>query len=214
MAAHLLTEPEKRAIAGAIQKAEATTSGEIVFAIQDASAHYYHATLQAALAGMFLAVVVYLSIPIEHRIDIVLWIELVALALSYALFARTPWRRWFISFHEMDARVHEAALMEFYRSGLYKTKESNGVLIYLSCLERRVVVLGDRGIHEKMGDEHWVDVRDKIICGIRQKRACDGICDAVAACGRALGEHFPHRADDINELPDQVIERKLHSDNP
>ncbi len=213
MAANLLAESEKSAIADAIQKAEATTSGEIVFALQDASAHYYHATLQAALAGMFLAVAVYLSIPIEHRIDIMLWIELVALALSYALFAHIPCRRWFISFHEMNARVHEAALMEFYRSGLYRTKESNGVLIYLSLFERRVVVLGDRGIHEKMGDEHWVEVRDKIINGIRQKRACEGICDAVAACGRALADHFPHRADDVNELPDRVIDRRLRPDN-
>jgi putative membrane protein len=107
----------------------------------------------------------------------------------------------------MEECVHDAAFREFYAGGLYRTRESNAVLIYLSNLERRVVVLGDKGIHEKMGDTHWQDVRDEILRGIKQGKAREGICAAVETCGRALAEHFPHRPDDINELPDEVIDR-------
>ncbi len=210
----LLSDHDKELISGAIRKAEGTTSGEIVFAIADSSAHYHHATLQGALAGMILATAVYVALPVAHTIGITLWTQLVSFAVCLALMPRLPWRRWFIPEREMNARVHEAALMEFYAKGLYRTRDENGILIFLSCLERRVVVLGDRGIHEKMGDHHWNDVRDRIIQGIRQGRACEGICEAIERCGRALAEHFPRRPDDVNELSDEVIDRKVDPDAP
>jgi putative membrane protein len=203
----LLTDEDKKTIAEAVRSAELRSSGEIVFAITDASDHYHHATLQGALVGTLLVTAIYLALPTPQTIGIVLWTEIIAFALSYALIPHVPWRRWFISPREMDQHVHEAAFREFYTSGLYKTREANGIVIYLSCLERRVVVLGDKGIHEKMGDHHWNDVRDQIITGIRQGKAREGICLAVESCGRALAEHFPRRPDDLNELPDEVIDR-------
>ncbi len=206
MGTQLLTAEDKKVIEEAIARAEATTSGEIVFAVADASANYHHATLSGALAGMALITMIYLLSPAPHTVDLVLWVELVSFAILHALIPHIPWRRWFISSREMNARTHEAAFMQFYSSGLYRTREANGVLIFLSLLERRVVVLGDRGIHEKMGNEHWDDVRDKIIRGIRAGKPREGVCDAVEACGAALSKHFPYRPDDTNELSNQVID--------
>ena len=203
----MLTETDKQAIAEAIKRAELTTSGEIVFAIVDASGRYPHASLQGALIGSVLAAAIYLALPVPHTIALLLWTEIIAFALFYALILHLPWRRWFIRGREMDENVHDAAFREFYASGLYRTREANGVVIYLSCLERRVVVLGDKGIHEKMGDQHWDEVRDKIIEGIKQGKPREGICSAIEICGKALAEHFPRRSDDTNELPDTVIDR-------
>ena len=45
----LLSEEDKTAVAQAIKKAETVTSGEIVFALTDASAMYRHAIFQGAL---------------------------------------------------------------------------------------------------------------------------------------------------------------------
>src|SRR6266545_2046718 len=222
----LLSEEDKTAVAQAIKKAETLTSGEIVFALTDASAMYRHAIFQGALLGMAAATAIYRALPnvpyyatiqalalsIAHSIPILLSLQLVSLAVSYALFSYFPWKRWFISARELEARVREAALLEFYASGLYRTREENGVLIYLSVFERRVVVLGDRGIHEKMGSPHWDEVRDLIIQGVREGRAREGICAAVEACGKALAQHFPRRAGDVNELPDQVLDRTLKPD--
>ena len=208
MAKHLLTKEDKKVIEEAICKAESATSGEIVFAVTDASAHYHHAWLSGALIGMALITAIYLILPAPHTVGFVLWVELVSLAVLYAIIPHIPWRRRLISPREMNARTQEAAFMEFYSSGLYRTRESNGVLIFLSLLERRVVVLGDRGIHEKLGNEHWNDVRNRIIRGIRAGKPREGICEAVEVCGAALAKHFPHRLDDVNELPDQVIDRR------
>ncbi len=203
----LLSDQDKKAVADAIHQAESVTSGEIVFAVTDASGRYMDAAFQGALAVMAAATAVYLGLPVGHTIRAVLWTEIISFAVSLALLVYFPWRRWFIPRHEMDARVYDAALMEFYSSGLYRTREANGVLIYLSLLERRVVVLGDRAIDEKMG-AGWHDVRDRVIRGIREGNAGKGLCEAVTMCGQALARHFPRRADDTNELPDEVIDRR------
>jgi len=202
-----LTEEDKKAVSEAIGKAEARTSGEIVFAITEASGRYRHSHLQLALTGMAAMTALFLIFPGQRSISAVLWMEILSFAFLYALAARVPWRRWFTTDHELEARVREAAFMEFYSSGLYRTRDSNGVLIYLSVLERRVVVLGDKAIHEKMGEAHWNEVRDLIILGIRQGKAGSGICSAIEKCGDALAAHFPRKADDTNELSDEVIDR-------
>ncbi len=207
----LLTEEDKKVIAGAVKKAELGTSGEIVFALTDASGHYHHASLQGALAGSMLATAFYLLLPTPRTIGMVIWVEIVSFALFRALIPRLRLRRWFISSAEMDETVHEAAFREFYASGLYKTRELNGVLIYLSRFERRVVVMADKGIHQKMGDPHWHEVRDQIIRGIKDGKPREGICAAIESCGKALAAHFPRRPDDINELPDEVIDRTKRS---
>jgi putative membrane protein len=157
---------------------------------------------------------IFLAYPIAHTVTEVLWIQFISLALFYALLPFVPWRRLLISKAEMDARVHEAAFMQFYSSGLYRTREANGVEIFLSIFEKRVVVIADRGIHEKMGNVHWDDVRDRIIHGIHAGKAREGICSAIEACGDSLAKHFPRRSDDVNELPDQVIDSQIRTDAP
>ncbi len=210
----LLSDQDNKAIEEAIKKAEATTSGEIVFAAAPASANYQHGTLQGALIGMVVVTAVFFLLPMVHTPTTILWTEFISFAVFYSILPHLPWRRWFISKSEMDARVHEAAFMQFYSSGLYRTRESNGVEIYLSFFERRVVVIGDRAIHAKMGDRHWQDVRDLIIRGMKEGNTCGGICAAIETCGKALAEHFPPRPDDINELPDKVIDRSLNREAP
>jgi putative membrane protein len=203
-----LTEEDKKHIEEAIRKAEATTSGEIVFAAAPASATYRHATIQGALMGMAIVTAIFLLLPIGHTVTHLLWTEFISFAFFYSVLPHIPLRRWIISKREMDARVHEAAFMQFYSSGLYRTRDSNGVEIYLSFLEHEVVVIGDRAIHAKMGDRYWQEIRDLIIRGIRHGDVRGGICSAIEACGKALAEHFPPRPDDINELPNRVIDRK------
>jgi putative membrane protein len=209
-----LSEQDNKAIEEAIKQAEGMTSGEIVFATAPASAHYHHATLQGALIGMAVVTAVFLALPLNHMLTSLLWTEFLSFAIFYAILPHLPWRRWIISKQEMDARVKDAAFMQFYSSGLYRTRESNGVEIYLSFFEREVVVIGDRAIHEKMGDQHWNNVRDLIIRGMKSGDVRGGICAAIETCGKALAEHFPHRADDVNELPDAVIDRSLDPQSP
>jgi len=103
--------------------------------------------------------------------------------------------------HDVLAR----ALHVFRRLGMHRTAERHGVLIYVAVEERRLAVVGDEGIHGRVGDGHWNEVRDLIVETLREngppRRALER---AIEVLGRALAEHYPRRPDDRNELRDEV----------
>ena len=96
--------------------------------------------------------------------------------------------------------------------GMTRTRERNGVLFYVSIRDRRLAVIGDRGIHAAVPSEFWATVVARVESCFAAGRFADGLVEGIAMAGKALASHFPHRADDVNELPD-VISRGRHDDD-
>ncbi len=103
----------------------------------------------------------------------------------------------------LDGVLDHAAFV-FKDLGMDRTAERNGVLIYVSVPGRKVAVVGDTGIHAKLGDNYWQDVLEAILAHFRQDRFCEGLCTGVEMLGEKLHAHFPHRKGDRNELSNEV----------
>jgi len=88
--------------------------------------------------------------------------------------------------------------------GMDRTRERNGVLIYVAFRDRKLALLGDEGIHTRVGDAYWASVRDGMVEHFRQGASREAILRAVADVGAALARHFPRRPDDTDELPNTV----------
>ena len=116
-------------------------------------------------------------------------------------------KRLFISNREIEEEVQEAAVTSFFKKGIHRTREETGVLIFISLFEHRVWVLADRGINRKVAQDQWDGIVASIVEGIRQKRAGDAICKAVADVGSLLAAHFPIREDDRDELANLIVEK-------
>jgi uncharacterized membrane protein len=108
----------------------------------------------------------------------------------------------------LDARCPGEALaraaLVFERLGMHRTALRHGVLIYVSIEDHKLAVLGDRGIHERVGKAYWDGLLEAILAHFRGQRFRDGILHGVAEVGTVLNRHFPRRPDDVNELPDRV----------
>ncbi len=100
--------------------------------------------------------------------------------------------------------VHRAARGAFSRLGMTRTKERNGVLIFVVPSRRRFVVLGDEGIHNHVGQDFWEGVAQAMSSKFREADFTGGLVHGIEETGRRLKTHFPHRADDVDELPDDV----------
>jgi uncharacterized membrane protein len=92
----------------------------------------------------------------------------------------------------------------FTHLGMHLTAERHGVLIYLALEDRKLAIVGDEGIHRRVGETYWEAVRDLMVAKLRDGRALDAVLAGVTEVGRVLAEHFPRRPDDRNELSDQV----------
>ena len=99
---------------------------------------------------------------------------------------------------DVDQRAHEV----FSYLGMDRTPQRHGVLIYLALEDRKLAIVGDEGIHGRVGDPHWARVRDLMVEKLRAGAPRDALVAAIQEVGRALQQHFPRRPGDANELSD------------
>ncbi|MGE0610481.1 MAG: TPM domain-containing protein [Pirellulales bacterium] len=102
-----------------------------------------------------------------------------------------------------DIRVLAQRL--FVQNQLDRTQGRNAVMILLVLVNREFLVFGDQGIHEKVGSEFWLQVRDAIREKLAAGELAHGVCAGVERVGEQLARYFPRAADDINEISDEVI---------
>ena len=208
-----ISEADQHKIETCVRDAESRTRGEIVLMVVPASYRYPMAGLLGATA---------FSVPIALALTPALgglfwvgpsnlWVFLAALIPLFLVFHEAVKRvhilkRCFIRRKEMEEEVWEAAHIQFFRKGLYRTRDETGVLIYISFFERRVWVLGDRGINAMIPEAHWNGVVATIVQAIKDGRPAEGICQAVVEVGGILQEKFPIRRGDQNELGNLMVE--------
>ena len=93
----------------------------------------------------------------------------------------------------------------FEKLDMQNTEKHNGVLVYVAMNDRQFAILGDEGIHKKVGDHFWQKQAEEMRSAFRNKQYIKGISTAVRSIGDSLKTYFPHQSDDINELPDDII---------
>jgi putative membrane protein len=101
--------------------------------------------------------------------------------------------------------VHLRSLAAFTAHGLHYTQAHTGILILASVFERRVVVLADRGINEKVPAGTWDEIVGMITQGLKSNDGSAAFCAAIERCGAILAEHFPRSADDQDELQNRLV---------
>jgi uncharacterized membrane protein len=100
--------------------------------------------------------------------------------------------------------IRQFAERTFERLGMTKTALRNGVLLFIASEENRFVILGDRGIDQKVPAGFWDDIAARLTIRFRNGEFTEGIVDAIGAAGDHLKQYFPRATDDVNELPDQI----------
>jgi uncharacterized membrane protein len=96
------------------------------------------------------------------------------------------------------------AALVFEQLGMTRTAERSGALVYVSLEDRKLAVIGDRGLNERVGQGYWDALVARMSGELREGRLPAGVVAAVQELGAILRAHFPRRPDDRNELGDQV----------
>jgi putative membrane protein len=200
---------EREKLKAITQEVESRTIGEIVVMVVERSDHYVEAEV---LGGVLLASLLSLIVTLLYFHSSI-W-SYVPLSFLFFfpcrfLFQRIGvLKRLFIGIRRKEGAVRLRAERAFFEKGLYKTKKNTGVLFFLSLLERKVWVLADKGIYEKMNQESLNRFANEVSRGIREGRACEALSQAVEEIGVLLSRHFPITPGDTDELPDNVITEK------
>ena len=88
---------------------------------------------------------------------------------------------------------------------MYKTKDSNAVVLYMATKDHQLALLGDVGIYEKMGQIFWDNEVRVMLSEFKQHHFIDAVCKIIGDVGEALKTNFPYQDDDKNELEDGIV---------
>jgi putative membrane protein len=200
------SEEEKHRIEQAIDVIESRTIGEVAVMVVDRSDDYREAGI---LGGLFLGSLLSLVIALSWFHASIWAFILFSVLLFFParnIFQQFPvLQSGFIGLKRKEVAVMQRAVRAFYEKGLYKTKKSTGVLFFISLLERKVWVLADKGIYEKIDQVTLNHIAHLVSTGIMEGRACDALCSSIGEAGGLLAKYFPVSPGDTDELPDQVM---------
>ena len=100
--------------------------------------------------------------------------------------------------------VLDRASFIFAELEMHKTGLRNGVLIYVAVEDKKMAIIGDAAINEKMEDNAWEQIKSDMLNHFRGGDIESGIIQGVKAVGEKIKVFFPIHADDTNELSNEV----------
>lgn len=219
-ASETLSASQRAGIEDIIAQAERTTSAEIVVVVATRSGRYDRAEdifgVLLALAGVAGAWLLWQDLhpatgdwATGHELTLGLLPVLVLFSgwwmVGAALATRVPFlARAFIPKVQLEAEVRRRGFEAFHLFRVGHTKGRNGVLIYVSMLERMAWVVGDEAVAKVLPPETWTAARDAVMNGMSRADYATGIGEGVRLCAGALAGPFPLLAGDVDELANTV----------
>ena len=201
------TDADRQRIKEAVVAAEQHTSGEFV-AVAARTSDAYHSV--ALLWAVGLTLVLPAPLLLFHaplRYLHIYQLQIVTFILLALIFEYLPGLHMSLVPKRLRyAHASRLAHAQFYEQGVHLTREHSGVLLFVSMAERYVEIVADKGIHEKIGEARWQGIVEGFTARVGAGDVVGGFVTAIAACGEAMAEHYPARADDSDELSDGLVE--------
>ncbi len=202
-----------------VQQAESKTSGEIATAfIKESYDYAIYELIFAVICGfLYFVVMMFFVYEVETFIKQMFWVysnnylllfygfsTFLVISIFYFIANISMIDRLIVFKKVMKQKVKERAVRHFMESGVNNTRDRTGILIFISFLERRIELIADKGINEKIPQEKWNSIVENIIQGIKSGKVIEKLKESILECGKILEKHFPIKPDDTNELSDDV----------
>jgi putative membrane protein len=195
---------DQAAVGAKITEIESKSSVELVVAVVPRSGAWPEAAPMAAIvaSGLVFAGAMLVDHPLSDE-ELMLG-PLAGLVVGWSLGTRWPaLGRLFTSERRRAHQVELFARAAFQKAGLHHTRASTAVFAYLSLLERRAVLVPDRGARVALAPEAW-RAHEERLCAALHPASTGAVLAALQALGDDLAPALPRPDDDTDELPSHV----------
>ena len=100
--------------------------------------------------------------------------------------------------------IMDHAAFIFEKLAMHQTNERNAILFYVALEDHKFAILGDAGIHQKVGPEFWDKIKEEMLPFFKNEDLVSGLKFGIEKAGKELKRYFPYQSDDINELDNEV----------
>lgn len=212
-----LTRAEADAIDARIAAVETRTGAQVVAAVVGKADSYAELPWKAFALGAGLAALVLVLAD-------ALWpdwvtahtalLHAVAILGAGAASALTtvfvpPFARLFLGRARRDLEVRQYAQALFLTRELFKTRDRTGILVLVSLFERRVEILPDTGLQDRVSASDWSRVIESMAPRLRAVRPADALLVGLGALEALLvARGLRTGAAGGDQLPDRPIEER------
>lgn len=200
----ILNQAQQKEISSAIAEVEKDTDAELVTVLaKRADNYYYIPTLWAAVIALLVPILVMFT-PLWLSGDELLlmqWTVFIVLAvvfhIPFIMMKLVPKkvRYW---------RASNLARRQFLENNLHHTKNSMGVLIFVSEAEHYVEIIADQGISQHVSNDEWQEIVNAFIEKVKAGQTREGFLNCINSCS-ALLKKFAPASEEKNELPNHLI---------
>jgi len=109
---------------------------------------------------------------------------------------------WLLFFQGMNSK--QRAFQLFLHHRVWDTEENDGILFYILVAERKVEILADRAVHQKLGSAFFQKICQETCVSFQKKEHEEAIVKTLEAIFVETNKHFhPKRKE--NELSDRPL---------
>lgn len=188
-----------------VDQVESKTSVEIVPVMAAQSSDYYYYRFDivfGVVTATFFALMYFLP---DHPFFAILGIAIVAGALSKVIVSWPPILQRILPNHIKQHEVQEAAHRFFLKEEVFATRHRNGVLIFISELERSVFILADKGFKEKqIPEKYWSELAQRLAQDLSKLGAAKTFLEALDSLADELVSVFPKVEGESSQLSSEV----------
>ena len=203
----MISEKDKLHIRQLIAQAEKKSHSELVPMIVASSDIYPAAHFRMAIIVSFIfSLALYFS-PLSILNPIYfLWIQIPGLLLGYYM-GQIPFiQRILVTKNEMELETRQRALEAFFEHNIQNTQEHNGVLIFISLMERKIRIVTDVGVREKVDQKIWDEIIVAFADKVHKGDLAVALKETIEAAANVLEYYFPHQGKErTNELKNDLI---------
>ncbi|MFT3693203.1 MAG: hypothetical protein QM831_08680 [Kofleriaceae bacterium] len=203
MSARFLDDDARAAFARAIRTIEDASAVEVVVALRRSSGPY---RVVNALVGTLVAFAALATMLFsEHAFGLASILVdpfVVGIAAAFLVELLPAVRRLLTPAAKRHANVVRAARAAFVERGVHATTGRSGVLVFISWLERDVVLVPDLGLAARLPDGAIEAAQAGLTAKFGEGGAAVG--NELAKLADQMAIAMPHQEDDVNELPDAI----------
>jgi len=209
-----LSEEERSQLDGLVSETEKQTGTQIVLAVIKRSDSYTELPWKAFALGAGIAGLLILILELsffDWYPDMMMAVAVTGTLAGGVVFAFLTallpgFARMFLSEDRAETEVLQYGQSLFLERELFATSKRTGILLLVSLFERKVVVLPDKGVRDKLTETELQNVIGSMTPLLKKHRLLSAFQAGLKELSRGLGKAAT--GSDENELPDDIIEEK------
>jgi len=202
-----LNDSEKDLIKKCIMKNEQKTNCEIVPMIVSDSDFYPMANhrLSVLMAFIFFLILYFSPYSFINPLNY-LYVQIFGLFTGHFL-AYIPFiKRLFLTKDEMHRESEQRAQEAFLQNNIHSTPNQLGLLVFISLLERRIILITDVGIKEKIDQKVWDEIVHEFTSEMKSNSLANNTIKLLDQIAHVLENYFPRtEIKKTNHLKDDLI---------